>query len=73
MQEGQIEIKEDKEKRFYVDINLTLKEYGKLDLKLMLYDENQLSIKIYSDNQDVSEVSAGHNSGNGVPVRCIKK
>ena len=55
MKEGQIEIKKDKEKNFFVDIHLQLKEYGTLDLKLMLYEENQLNIKLYTKNQELKD------------------
>ena len=56
LKEGNIELKEDKDKNFYCDINLTLKEYGELNLKLTLYDKNQLNIHIYSDNSDLKEM-----------------
>ena len=56
LQEGHIELKQDKEKRFYCDIDLKLKEYGELNLKLTLYDENQLNIHIYSDSSELKEM-----------------
>ena len=56
LQEGHIELKRDKDKRFKCDIDLKLKEYGELNLKLTLYDENQLNIHIYSDNSDLKEL-----------------
>ncbi len=56
LQEGHIELKKDKENRFYCDIDLKLKEYGELNLKLTLYDENQLNIQIYSDSSDLKEL-----------------
>jgi len=56
LQEGHIELKQDKENRFYCDIDLKLKEYGELNLKLTLYNENQLNIHIYSDNSELKEL-----------------
>ncbi len=56
LQEGHIELKKDKENRFYCDIDLKLKEYGALNLKLTLYDENQLNIHIYSHSSDLKEI-----------------
>ena len=56
LQEGHIELKRDKESRFYCDIDLKLKEYGELNIKLTLYDENQLNIHIYSDNTAFKEI-----------------
>jgi flagellar hook-length control protein FliK len=41
----------DKEEKFYVDIDLTLEDYGELNLKLALYDENQLNIQIYANSE----------------------
>ena len=52
LEDGNINIKKDKQDRFYCDIELKLKEYGELTLKLILYDKNQLNIHIYSDNND---------------------
>jgi len=49
---GEINIKKDRHKRFYCDIDLTLKEYGEVNLKLILYEQKQLTIHINSDNQD---------------------
>ena len=56
LKEGNIELKEDKDKNFYCDINLTLKEYGELNLKLTLYDKNQLNVHIYSDSITLKEI-----------------
>jgi len=52
LEEGNINIKKDKEDKFYCDIDLKLKEYGELKLKLALYEENQINIHIYSDNSE---------------------
>ncbi len=56
LQEGTIELKKDKESRFYCDIDLKLEEYGELNLKLTLYDENQLNLHIYSNNAAFKEI-----------------
>lgn len=56
LQEGQIEIKKDKDDKFYCDIDLKLKDFGELNLKLALYDENQLNIRIYSDNTELKDL-----------------
>ena len=56
MKEGQINIRKDKEDKFYVDIDLKLEEYGELNVKLSLYEENQLNIQIYSDNSEFKEL-----------------
>lgn len=56
LEEGNINIKKDKEDKFYCDIDLTLKEYGELKLKLALYEKNQINIHIYSDNAEFKEI-----------------
>lgn len=49
LQEGSITFKKTKEKKFYCEIHLKLKEYGELDLMMGLYDENQLEIQVHSE------------------------
>ena len=56
MQEGQINLKKDKDDKFYCDIDLKLKEYGELNIKLALYEKNQLNIHIHSDNKEFKEI-----------------
>ncbi len=52
MEEGNINIKESKDDKFYCDIELKLKEYGELRVRLALYDDNQINIYIYSKHDD---------------------
>lgn len=56
LEEGNIDIKKDKNSVFYCDIDLKLKEYGELKLKLALYEENQINVHIYSDNKEFKEI-----------------
>lgn len=56
LEEGNINIKKDKNSVFYCDIDLKLKEYGELKLKLALYEENQINIHIYSDSAEFKEI-----------------
>lgn len=56
LEEGNINIKKDKNDKFYCDIDLKLKEYGELKLKLALYEENQINIHIYSDSAEFKEI-----------------
>ncbi len=56
LEEGNINIKKDKEDKFYCDIDLKLKEYGEIKLKLALYEENQINIHIYSDSAEFKEI-----------------
>ncbi len=52
MQEGNIEIKNGSNNKFYCDINLKLKDYGEVKLKLAIYDKNQLDIHLFSSSDD---------------------
>ncbi|MFA5455376.1 MAG: flagellar hook-length control protein FliK [Sulfurimonas sp.] len=56
LEDGNINIKKDKNDKFYCDIDLKLKEYGELKLKLALYEENQINIHIYSDSAEFKEI-----------------
>ncbi|MFA6136589.1 MAG: flagellar hook-length control protein FliK [Sulfurimonas sp.] len=56
LEEGNINLKKDKDNKFYCDIDLKLKEYGALKLKLVLYDKNQINIQIYSDSSELKEI-----------------
>lgn len=55
-EEGSVNIKKDKENKFYCDIELKLKEYGDVLLKLAIYDKNQLDIHIYSKNKEFAKL-----------------
>jgi len=48
LDEGQISIKRLKKKKFFCEINLKLKEYGKIDLLVMLFDEININISIFT-------------------------
>jgi len=56
LQKGEIDIKNAKDDKFFCDINLTLKDYGELNLKLTLYEENQLNLHFYSDSIELKDI-----------------
>jgi len=56
MEEGEISFKKLKEDKFFVQINLKLKEYGKLDLMVILHDENQLDISIFAQKDEFKKI-----------------
>ncbi len=56
MQEGNINIKQSDDNKFYCDIELNLKEHGELRVRLALYDENQLNIYLYSKDDDFRDI-----------------
>ena len=56
LEEGNINLKKDKDDKFYCDIDLKLKEYGELKLKMMLYEKNQLNIQIYSNSSELKDI-----------------
>lgn len=56
LEEGNINLKKDKDDKFYCDIDLKLKEYGELKLKMVLYEKNQLNIQIYSNSAELKDI-----------------
>ncbi|MDZ7818296.1 MAG: flagellar hook-length control protein FliK [Aliarcobacter sp.] len=44
-------MKKTEEDKFYCQINLTLKDFGKVDLMLALYDKNKLDLTIYAQRE----------------------
>ncbi len=51
LQEGQISLKKLKENRFFCEINLKLKEHGKIDLMLMLFEDIYLNISVFAEKK----------------------
>jgi len=53
LEDGHIRLKKAKNRRFFCDIELTLKEYGELNIRLGLFEETDLSIHISTKNQEL--------------------
>jgi hypothetical protein len=51
LEDGNITMKKTEEDKFYCQINLTLKDFGKVDLMLALYDKNKLDLTIYAQRE----------------------
>ncbi|MFW2441462.1 flagellar hook-length control protein FliK [Aliarcobacter butzleri] len=51
LEDGSIEMKQKDEEKFFCQINLTLKDFGKVDLMLGLYDKNKLDLTIYAQRE----------------------
>ncbi len=51
LEDGSIGMKKTDEDKFYCQINLTLKDYGKVDLMLGLYDKNKIDITIQAQRE----------------------
>jgi len=51
LENGTIDMKKTQEDKFYCQINLTLKDFGKVDLMLGLYDKNKLDLTIYAQRE----------------------
>jgi hypothetical protein len=51
LEDGNITMKKTEEEKFYCQINLTLKDFGKVDLMLALYDKNKLDLTIYAQRE----------------------
>jgi len=53
---GQISIKRLKENKFFCEINLTLKEYGKIDLMIMLFDDININMSVFAEKKEFLEL-----------------
>ncbi|RXJ94763.1 hypothetical protein CRU94_08350 [Arcobacter sp. AHV-9/2010] len=51
LEDGFIQIKQKEEEKFFCQINLNLKDFGKVDLMLFLYDKNKLDLTIYAQRE----------------------
>lgn len=51
LDEGSINFKASNEEKFYCQINLNLKDFGKVDLMLSLYDKNKLDLTIQAQRE----------------------
>lgn len=51
LDEGTIKLKSTNEDKFYCQINLSLKDFGKVDLMLALYDKNRLDLTIQAQRE----------------------
>ena len=51
LEDGNISMKKTDEDKFYCQINLTLKDFGKVDLMLGLYDKNKMDLTIYAQRE----------------------
>lgn len=56
LEEGSMAFKKTKEKKFYCEINLRLKEYGELNLMMGLYDGNQIEIQAHTQKTQLKEL-----------------
>jgi len=52
LEEGRVSIKKLKQKRFFCEINLKLKDFGKIDLLVMLFDDIYINISIFTQNSE---------------------
>lgn len=56
LEEGSMAFKKTKEKKFYCEINLRLKEYGEVNLMMGLYDQNQIEIQAHTQKNELKEL-----------------
>ncbi len=52
LDEGKISIKKLKQKRYFCEINLKLKDFGKIDLLIMLFDDISINISIFTKSEE---------------------
>jgi hypothetical protein len=51
LEDGSINMKKTDEEKFYCQINLTLKDFGKVDLMMALYDTNKIDLTIHAQRE----------------------
>lgn len=51
LEDGSINMKKTDEEKFYCQINLTLKDFGKVDLMMALYDKNKIDLTIHAQRE----------------------
>ena len=57
---GSFSFKNKKDGSCYCEIDLELKEYGKLNMMLQLFEDNQLNMKIYTQKKSLQEIFKTH-------------
>jgi len=60
LEDGSLSMKKINDEKFFVEINLKLKEYGKVDMLLIMYDENHLDISIFAQKQNLKDEFKEH-------------
>ena len=76
LEDGSINIKKAEDDKFYCQINLSLKDFGKVDLMLGLYDKNKMDLTIYAQRnhfktairENIKDLKLALNSVNIIPV-----
>jgi len=76
LEDGSIEMKQKDEDKFFCQINLTLKDFGKVDLMLSLYNENKIDMTIYAQREhfkvairdNIQKLKIALNDANLIPV-----
>lgn len=56
LEKGEVSFKRLKEDRFFCEINLSLKEYGKIDLMVMLYEDNHINLSVFAQKKEFIEI-----------------
>lgn len=51
LEDGSISMKKIDEEKFYCQINLTLKDFGKVDLMMAIYDKNKIDLTIHAQRE----------------------
>jgi len=63
LEDGSLSMKKLDEEKFYVEINLQLKQFGKINLLLVMYDKNHLDISIFAQKQTLKDEVSEHLQG----------
>ena len=63
LEDGSLSMKKLNEEKFYVEINLKLKEYGKINMLLAMYEKNHLDISIFAQKDILKNEIQEHLQG----------
>jgi len=56
LEDGKLSMKQSKDGSFFCEIDLELKEFGKLNMMLQLFEKNQLNIMIYTQKDELKDI-----------------
>ncbi|MDP3464969.1 MAG: flagellar hook-length control protein FliK [Sulfuricurvum sp.] len=60
LERGSLSFKKSKGEKFYCEIDLVLKQYGKVDLLMALYENNQLDIQVHTQQGEFKTLLQEH-------------
>lgn len=60
LEEGSLSFKKLDKEKFYCEIDITLKDYGRINMMLVLYDKNKLDLSMFNSNEKFKKLVKEH-------------